>query len=217
VSRIANLGSNEASSGSFPIAKLISSNTRYLKAAKFPTVKSLDSFDFAAFPSLNKALVGAGALGVCRAAREHYRTASLFLYGDEDIKSLSFGYESGSKATPRPHAVIVADRDGVIREWNAVAERIFGYAALEAIGKTIDLVMPEDERADHWRNYQRVMKTNVMNYTPDHILDIEGVRQDGSRVSLDAMLKPIRDASGRITAITAIMRECVIDNAIPAG
>ena len=103
--------------------------------------------------------------------------------------------------------MVVADRGGVIREWNKMAERIFGYSATEAIGKTIDFIMPEAERADHWRNYQRVMTTNIMNYTPDHILDIEGVRQDGSRVPLDAMLTAIRDPSGRIRAITGTMRE----------
>lgn len=91
-----------------------------------------------------------------------------------------------------PRAVIVADRDGVIQEWNPVAERIFGYSAAQAIGQKIDLVMPEEERADHWRNYRRVIATNIMNYSPDHILDIEGVRKDGS---------------GRIVAITAAMRE----------
>ncbi len=104
-------------------------------------------------------------------------------------------------------AVIVADRNGIIREWNGAAERIFGYQAAEVIGKTIDLLMPEAERADHWRNYRRVMATNIMNYTPDHILDIDGVRRDGCRVHLDAMLWAVRDPSGRISAITAIMRE----------
>jgi PAS domain S-box-containing protein len=112
--------------------------------------------------------------------------------------------ESGSKTA---FAVVVADRDGIIREWNNMAERIFGYSATEAIGKTIDFLMPEAERADHWCNYQRVMTTNIMNYTPDHILDIEGVRQDGSHVPLDAMLTATRDPSGRICAITATMRE----------
>ncbi len=104
-------------------------------------------------------------------------------------------------------AVVVADRDGVIREWNGAAESIFGYSAPEAIGQTIDLLMPEAERADHWRNYRRVIATNIMNYTPDHILDIEGVRRDGVRVHLDAMLTAVRDPSGRIVAITATMRE----------
>lgn len=104
-------------------------------------------------------------------------------------------------------AVIVADRDGVIREWNGVAESIFGYPASVAIGQTIDLLMPEEERADHWRNYRHVMATNIMNYTPDHILDIEGVTSDGVRVHLDAMLTAARDPSGRIVAITATVRE----------
>jgi PAS domain S-box-containing protein len=104
-------------------------------------------------------------------------------------------------------AMIVADRDGIIREWNVAAERIFGYCAAEAIGRTLDLVVPEEERADHWRNYRRVIATNIINYSPDHILDVEGVRKDGSRVALDAMLKATRDASGQITAITAHLRE----------
>ena len=110
--------------------------------------------------------------------------------------------------------MIVADRDGIIREWNGAAERIFGYCAAEAIGRTLDLVVPEGERADHWRNYRRVIATNIINYSPDHILDVEGVRKDGSRVPLDAMLKPARDASGRITTITAHLREA--ESAMPS-
>lgn len=109
--------------------------------------------------------------------------------------------------TASAQAVVVADRDGVIREWNEAAERVFGYSASEAIGQTIDLLMPEEERADHWRNYQRVMTTNIMNYTPDHILDVEGVRRNGCCVALDAMLEATHDPAGRITAVTATMRE----------
>jgi len=115
--------------------------------------------------------------------------------------------QSLPRIASEPEAVIVADRDGIIREWNPAAQRIFGYSAADAIGRTIDLVVPEEERADHWRGYRRVMATNVINYSPDHILDVEGMRQDGSRVPLDVMLKPIRDRSGRITGITAVLRE----------
>jgi PAS domain S-box-containing protein len=102
-------------------------------------------------------------------------------------------------------AAIVADRDGVILDWNRAAEVIFGYSAAEAIGRSIEIVVPEEERADHWRSYRRVFATNRINYSPDHILDIEGVRRDGSRVPLDAMLKPMHDASGCIIAITALI------------
>ncbi|GIK79603.1 MAG: PAS domain S-box protein [Pseudorhodoplanes sp.] len=102
-------------------------------------------------------------------------------------------------------AAIVANRDGVILEWNRAAEVIFGYSAAEAIGQSIEIVVPEEERADHWRGYRRVFADNRMNYSPDHILDIEGIRRDGSRVPLDAMLQPVYDGSGHIVAVTALV------------
>ena len=104
-------------------------------------------------------------------------------------------------------AVIAADRDGVIREWNPVAERIFGHSAEEAIGQTLNLVVPPEERADHWRNYRRVMATGILNYSPDHVLDVEGLRKDGARVWLDVMLKPMHNSSNRLTGIVAVLRE----------
>jgi len=108
---------------------------------------------------------------------------------------------------PGPYAVISADHEGVIREWNAIAERIFGHNANDAIGQSLDLVIPVEERGDHWRNYRRVMTSGVLNYRPDHVLDVEGVRRDGTRVMLDVALVPLRDPTGRLVGITAIMRE----------
>jgi PAS domain S-box-containing protein len=108
---------------------------------------------------------------------------------------------------PGPHAVISADREGVIREWNAIAESIFGYTANDAVGRTLDLVIPDEERADHWRNYRRVIASGILNYRPDHILDVEGVRRNGTRVKLDVALLAIRDLAGHLLGVTAIMRE----------
>ena len=107
---------------------------------------------------------------------------------------------------PGPHAVVSADRDGIIREWNATAESIFGHTANEAVGRTLDLLIPEDERPDHWRNFRRVMASGVLNYRPDHILDVEGLRRNGERVKLDVALIAIRDPAGHLVGITAIMR-----------
>jgi PAS domain S-box-containing protein len=96
---------------------------------------------------------------------------------------------------PGPHAVVSADREGKIRDWNETAEHIFGHSAGQAIGQTLYLVIPEEERADHWRNFRRVMATGVLNYRPDHVLDIEGLRRDGTRVMLDAALIAILDGA----------------------
>lgn len=108
---------------------------------------------------------------------------------------------------PGPHAVVSADRDGVIREWNATAEYVFGHTSNDAVGQTLDLVIPVEERADHWRNYRRVMASGMLNYRPDHVLDVEGLRRNGTRVKLDVALIPIRDQAGHLVGITAIMRE----------
>jgi len=108
---------------------------------------------------------------------------------------------------PGPHAVVSADREGIIRDWNETAEHIFGHSAGQAIGRTLDLIVPEEERADHWRNFRRVMATGVLNYRPDHVLDVEGLRRDGTRVMLDVALIAIPDEAGGLVGITAIMRE----------
>ena len=108
---------------------------------------------------------------------------------------------------PGPHAVVSADREGIIRDWNETAEHIFGHSAGQAIGQTLDLIIPEEERADHWRNFRRVMTTGVLNYRPDHVLDIEGLRRDGTRVMLDAALIAILDEAGGLVGITAVIRE----------
>jgi PAS domain S-box-containing protein len=108
---------------------------------------------------------------------------------------------------PGPHAVISADREGIICDWNEIAEHIFGHTAGQALGQTLDLIIPEEERANHWRNFRRVIASGVLNYRPDHVLDIEGLRRDGTRVMLDAALIAIPNEAGGLVGITAIMRE----------
>lgn len=51
------------------------------------------------------------------------------------------------------------------------------------------------------------MATGVLNYRPDHVLDVEGLRRDGTRVKLGVALIAIPDETGRLAGITAIVRE----------
>lgn len=120
---------------------------------------------------------------------------------------MSFQIDISTEADDQLAAIVTADRAGIIRAWNSAAARIFGYTEREAIGQTIDLIVPPEERGDHWHNYRRVIDSNLINYSPDHILDVEGLRKDGTRVHLDAMLIACHDKNGRIIAITATLRE----------
>lgn len=60
-----------------------------------------------------------------------------------------------------PEAVIVSDRAGVIVFWNRAAEVMFGHSAAEAVGQSLDLIIPERYRALHWAGYRTVMSTGV--------------------------------------------------------
>jgi PAS domain S-box-containing protein len=127
--------------------------------------------------------------------------------GEAAVLSASEQAIAQAALAPGPHAVVSADREGIIRDWNETAEHIFGHSAGQAIRQTLDLIVPEEERANHWRNFRRVMATGLLNYRPDHVLDVEGLRRDGTRVRLDVALIAIPDEAGRLVGITAIMRE----------
>jgi PAS domain S-box-containing protein len=103
-------------------------------------------------------------------------------------------------------AVIFTDREGAIRLWNAGAERIFGWTAGEAIGKSMDLIIPDRLRARHWQNWDRVMETGVTRYATD-VLAVPALRKDGAPLSIEFTIQLVRDAGGRILGPAAIVRD----------
>ncbi len=105
-----------------------------------------------------------------------------------------------------PDAVVFSDQDGIITLWNAGAEAIFGYSAEEAVGETLDIIVPEKMRERHWEGYFRVMKTGETQYGKD-LLSVPGVRKDGSRVSLEFSVALIRDEDGVFLGVSAVMRD----------
>ena len=103
-------------------------------------------------------------------------------------------------------AMIFADGDGVIRLWNAGAEAIFGYRAEEAVGRTLDLIIPENLRARHGAGYRQVMATGVTRYGQE-VLAVPALRKDGRRISLEFTIVLLRDAAGELLGPAAIIRE----------
>lgn len=55
--------------------------------------------------------------------------------------------------------IIMADAEGVIRFWNAAAEQAFGHLTADAVGRTLDLIVPPDYRDAHWKGFRRAMAT----------------------------------------------------------
>ena len=105
-----------------------------------------------------------------------------------------------------PDAILIADRDGAIRFWNSGAERMFGHTATEALGQSLDLIIPENLRARHWQGYFRVMETGQTKYLTERLTS-PGVRKDGSRLSLEFSMVLLRDEQGGIEGCATIMRD----------
>ncbi|AGF72126.1 PAS/PAC domain-containing protein [Corynebacterium halotolerans YIM 70093 = DSM 44683] len=103
-------------------------------------------------------------------------------------------------------AVIYADRTGTIRLWNAGAESIFGHSPEDALGESLDLIIPEKHRRAHWTGWERVMDSGETRYGADP-LSVPGIRADGTRVSLEFSITMLKDDEGRIEGIAAVMRD----------
>ncbi|MGE0681493.1 MAG: PAS domain S-box protein [Candidatus Binatia bacterium] len=103
-------------------------------------------------------------------------------------------------------AIIFADREGKIRFWNAGASTIFGYSADEALGQSLDLIIPERQRKRHWEGYEKVMETGVTRYGAE-LLSVPAMRKDGARISLEFSVVLVRDEAGKSTGVAAIMRD----------
>ena len=103
-------------------------------------------------------------------------------------------------------AVVFADREGTIRFWNAGAESMFGFSADEAMGKNLDIIIPEKHRKAHWSGYHRVMETGQTRFAKD-TLKVPAVRKDGSRMSLEFTVTMVRDDSGKLLGVAAILTD----------
>lgn len=104
-------------------------------------------------------------------------------------------------------AIIVTDRDGVIRIWNPGAERVFGFSSEEARGQSLDIIIPERLRARHWEGWRGVIETGRSRYGEGELLAVPGLRKDGSRVSLEFTIVPLKDADARIVGMAAVLRD----------
>jgi len=103
-------------------------------------------------------------------------------------------------------AILISDREGIIRYWNAGAERILGYSASEAVGQSLDLFIPEKLRGRHWEGYHRVMASGETKYKTG-LLSSPGIRKDGSQVSLEFSMVLLKDEQGAMQGCASIMRD----------
>jgi PAS domain S-box-containing protein len=103
-------------------------------------------------------------------------------------------------------AVIVADPSGTMRFWNPAAERLFGFTEAEAIGNSLDLIVPERFRERHWAGYRNTMATGQTRYAHD-VLRVPAVHRDGRALSIAFTVGLIHGPQGSVTGILAVIRD----------
>ncbi|HKU70339.1 MAG TPA: PAS domain S-box protein, partial [Burkholderiales bacterium] len=117
--------------------------------------------------------------------------------GDLDLKNRLAAIVSHSR-----DAVISKDLDGIIRTWNPAAERLFGYSAEEAIGRSATMLIPPERREE-----ENLILERVRNGLPIEAFESVRVRKNGTRVDVSISISPIQDGEGRIVGASNIARD----------
>jgi len=104
-------------------------------------------------------------------------------------------------------AIIEAGRDGIIGFWNPGAERIFGFTSNEAVGHSLDLIIPERLRQRHWDGYDRTLRTGESRYGAGDVLAVPALRKDGTTISVEFTVVPLKNEKDEMTGMVAIIRD----------
>ena len=103
-------------------------------------------------------------------------------------------------------AVIFADRDGAVRLWNHGAELIFGYAAAEMLGGSLDRIIPERLQRAHGDGFRAAVDSGRTRHT-DRVLTTRSIHKNGSKLYVDLSFGLVRDEAGAVLGAYAIGRD----------
>lgn len=120
--------------------------------------------------------------------------------------------DQGSDALARilfdqsPDAMVYADREGIIREWNAAATRVFGHERDAVIGQNLDVIVPERFREAHWRGYDRALADGRTKYEGKS-LPTRATHADAERTLYVELSFGMIEDGGAIIGVVATARD----------
>jgi PAS domain S-box-containing protein len=106
-----------------------------------------------------------------------------------------------------PDAILISDHAGTVRYWNAAAERVFGFRVTEALGLSMNLIIPERLRARHWAGWEATIRTGVTRYGEGQLLAVPALHKDGRQISIEFSIQLVKDADGHIEWVVAVIRD----------
>ena len=103
-------------------------------------------------------------------------------------------------------ALIFIDTQGVIRVWNAPCEALFGFSAAQALGASVDLIIPEHLRSAHWHGFEQAMARGATRHGAE-VRTTRATHQDGRRLYVDMTFSVVKAADGQVLGSAAMARD----------
>ena len=104
-------------------------------------------------------------------------------------------------------AVIYASRSGVIMRWNRAAAALFGFSAQDALGQSLDLIIPEHLRAAHWRGFEAAVTTGAMKLEGRPTLT-RALHKSGRKLYVEMTFAIVKgEAEGEVLGSVAMARD----------
>jgi PAS domain S-box-containing protein len=103
-------------------------------------------------------------------------------------------------------AVVASDASGAIILWNPAAQRMFGFTEKEALGQSLDIIIPQRQQQRHWDGYQKTMATGQTKYGND-VLRVPAVHKDGHGLSIAFTVALLYTPDKKVSAIVAVIRD----------
>jgi PAS domain S-box-containing protein len=103
-------------------------------------------------------------------------------------------------------ALISADRSGTIMRWNRASTALFGYSAEEALGQSLDLIVPEHLRAAHWKGFDAALESGTMKLAGRPTLT-RAAHKDGRKLYIEMTFALVKDTGGNVVGSVAMARD----------
>ncbi len=105
-----------------------------------------------------------------------------------------------------PEAIIFCDMEGIIRVWNGGAEKVFGWSAAEAVGQSLDLIIPERMRKAHWDGFDQAIARGGVKPGRTSMIT-RSLHKVEEFIYVDMSFEMVRDASGTMLGSIAVARD----------
>jgi PAS domain S-box-containing protein len=109
-----------------------------------------------------------------------------------------------------PDGIIFADREGVVQVWNNAAADLFGYLPKEAVGRTLDIIIPEHLRRAHWEGFSKAVASGYTKHG-SRALKTRATHKAGHKLYVNLAFSVVKDREGKVIGAMATAREFIGD------